>query len=345
MYVYYKIDFVLNFGTFSKDVVHDNHQDEELYIINEYLDDKYISLANIVKTNGGLLTIPELFNTDMAFYLIRYWGKKILNIFHTLNKLNVSVKYLNLNDLFISNDGNYIKLRPILHYSSINTEGILTTGPDIKIIKSLYTEIETVTNFENYGENIITLIDCFIPPDCILFDKRSKAVDSWLFGNIIYSLLFEERPDSFIIQLKEWIDDYTNLKFEKLTFPNNIINSNFFYFPFRNCSLFDNEGMSYAALSNCVKLKSYSAAIPKKFLNTDEKNDKINGLGLILDLIGSCMNVMSENRTNLSDLIFSDLFTFDNYEILLINKFSFNTLHYYSPELVVINQILKQLRM
>jgi hypothetical protein len=147
---------------------------------------------------------------------------------------------------------------------------------------------------------------------------------------------------SFISQLKEWCDNQTNLIFEKVSFPLNITNEHFFYFPFRNCF---GETQNQKHLIESVKLKSYSAIVPKKYLNNDTENNlQINGLGLVFDMIASCMNVNSVDRPDLTDLFYSDLFKFDHYETLLINKFASNTLQFYSPEITVIQQMLLPLR-
>ena len=71
--------------------------EEELYIVNEKVDkNEFISMFNLIKNNGGLLQIPEYINSDMSYYIIRYWGKIILNIILKFHNLNVSLKFFNL---------------------------------------------------------------------------------------------------------------------------------------------------------------------------------------------------------------------------------------------------------
>jgi serine/threonine protein kinase len=319
--------------------------EEEIYIINELIGDNYISIADIIKTNGGLLMIPELFNTDMSFYLIRFWGRKILTIFNILNQLNISLKYITLNDLYISKDGSEVKLRCIYHYSFFNNENRITAGPDIEIIKTLYTTFEQQVNqSDNLDPKVRHLNDSFIAPEYLLKDQKNltNSMDTWIFGCVIFSLLFGKQPISFISQLKDWCDNQTNLIFEKIVFPLNIINEHFFYFPFKNC-FEDSQGLKH--LIESVKLRSYSAIIPRKYLNNDmENNIQINGLGLVLDMIASCLSVNPNERLDLVDLFYSDLFKFDNYETLLVNKFASNTLQFYSPDITVVQQMLLPLR-
>jgi hypothetical protein len=290
--------------------------------------------------------IPELFNTDMSFYLIRFWGRKILTIFNILSQLNISLKYVTLNDFYISKDGSEVKLRCLYHYSFFNNDDRITAGPDIEIIKALYSTLEQPIgiNGEQFNPSLRYLNDCFIAPEYLLTDQKqlTKSMDTWIFGCILFSLLFGKPPTSFISQLKDWCDGQTNLIFEKIVFPLNIINEHFFYYPYKGC--FD-EAASLKHLIESVRLKSYSAIVPRKYLNSDmESNVQINGLGLVLDMIASCMSVNPTERLDLVDLYYSDLFKFDNYETLLVNKFASNTLQFYSPEITVVQQMLLPLR-
>ena len=67
-------------------------------------------------------------------------------------------------------------------------------------------------------------------------------------------------------------------------------------------------------------------------------------MGIIFDLILSCLTVNPDDRPNLIDLAECDLFQFDKYEKLVVNKFAFNTLRCYSEEEIIIKQILEPLR-
>ena len=92
--------------------------EEEIYVSDELINpDQYVSLSEVLRNNGGLLTIPELSKTDTAFYIVRYWGRKILKIFSLLHKMNICIKYLSLDDILISKDGARIKLKKLMHLS------------------------------------------------------------------------------------------------------------------------------------------------------------------------------------------------------------------------------------
>ena len=107
--------FLRNFGVFSKEIVINQRIEEEYYVINEKINlGKFISLYSLIKSNGGLLQIPELINTDMAFYILRYWGKNILIILSDLIKINISLKYFTVKDFFVSYDGKKIKMANLL---------------------------------------------------------------------------------------------------------------------------------------------------------------------------------------------------------------------------------------
>ena len=93
-----------------------------------------------------------------------------------------------------------------------------------------------------------------------------------------------------------------------------------------------------------MKIKSFSAIIPKAHLNDKESSKTLNGIGLIFDLINSCLSVDEKDRPTLSDLMDSELFQIQNFEKQLIKKFAKNTLKYFSPEMIMLKQILIPLR-
>jgi hypothetical protein len=363
--------------------------------------------------------IPELFNTDITFYMIRYWGRKILRILSILHENYICVKYLTLNDFYISRDGREIKLRNIEHLSIFkpsSSGGKIYFGPDLNFIlcfyKGFYKEYDNNNNDNNNNKNdeeklnnnpnnnlnnydiekklhfslldIFDYDDGFIAPEFIKKDAKeiTNKIDTWVFGSILYNILFGKPPKSYISQLKDWCNNQTNLIFEKISFPFDIASKHFFYNCFyndekENNSLNNKNINSYEInnkdkinstsnsnnendnddniinnfLENSKKIKtaiglnSYSAIVNKKHLNPEtESKDKINGLGMIYDLITTCLNPNDEKRPDILELIKTDLFKFDNYEMILVNKFAYNTLRYLSPDGIIIKKILLPLR-
>jgi hypothetical protein len=364
--------------------------------------------------------IPELFNTDITFYMIRYWGRKILRILSILHENYICVKYLTLNDFYISRDGRDIKLRNIEHLSIFkpnSSGGKIYFGPDLNFIlcfyKGFYKENDNLynnnnknfeeeksnnnnNNMNNLNQNpknydiekklhfslleICDYDDGFIAPEFIKKDAKEMTykIDTWVFGSILYNILFGKPPKSYISQLKDWCNNQTNLIFEKISFPFDIASKHFFYNCFfneenennssnkMNINSFDinnkvnnnnknnNEDENNNInnfLENSKKIKtaiglnSYSAIVNEKHLNPEtESKNKINGLGMIYDLITTCLNPNDEKRPDILDLIKTDLFKFDNYEMILVNKFAYNTLRYLSPDGIIIKNILLPLR-
>lgn len=351
-------DFIFcNIGVYSRQTVIDQKEEEEIFILDELInEDEYISLEELIHSNGGLLAIPELFDTDLTFYMIRFWASKILQILNLLKEMSVCLKYINLSDFFISKDGKNIKIRSLQHLNYFNMSGKILSGPDLRNILLLYNknniriEDTDISGINSYIDKVIPLSfedydDSFIAPEMILKDTKSHSnkVDSWLFGVLIFSILFGKEPKSYICQLKEFIDHQTNLIFDKISFPINIISedNHFFYYAFKDLEGYDLEKI----IASSIKLKSYSAIVADYHLNKQiENNSSINGLGIILDLINSCLSPNPETRPELSVLLTSDIFKFDNYEMILVNKFSANCLNYLSPDLIIIKNILHPLR-
>ena len=340
-------NFLRNFGVFSKEIMINQRIEEEYYIINEKINpSKYISLYSLIKSNGGLLQIPELINTDMAFYILRYWGKIILNILSDLIRINVNVKYFTTKDLFVSYDGKKIKMANLLTYSFCDMKGNIYSGPDLLKILILLEDIQFST-LDDYNEEQKEEIfsNAYIPPEIIQsnFGLTSK-IDSWVFGIILFNILFGHSPVSYYEQLKHWYEYYYRQHFTKDVYDIRFMNPKYhFYFnPFLNVEeIMEDKNYFLKAL----KLKSFSAVVKKTHLNlATENNNTINGIGIIFDMINSCLSIDPRKRPYLSSLIQCDLFSIEPQELILCNKFLINVLNYYSPDNVIYEKILVPLR-
>ena len=339
--------FLRNYGICSKEVLINKRVEEEYYIINEKINlGNYISLDSLIKSNGGLLQIPELTNTDMAFYILRYWGKNILNILSDLFRINVCLKYFTVKDFYVSYDGKKLKMTNLFTYSFCDMKGNIYSGPDLFKILVLIDKIQ-LSKVEQYSEEQIEEIfsDAYIPPELINsnFNITSKA-DSWVFGVILFNILFGHSPIGYYIQLKEWWEIIKRQNFAKDIYSLLFLNKKYpIYF-----NLFSNvqeiiDDKTY--FLKALKLNSFSAIVKKTHLNlATENNDTTNGIGIILDMINSCLSIEPKKRPLLSSLIQCDLFNFEPQELILCNKFLINVLNYYSPDNVIKEKMLIPLR-
>ncbi len=155
--------------------------------------------------------------------------------------------------------------------------------------------------------------------------------------------MFGVPPVSVIKQVKEWCDTQTNYNFKKINFPQNIVAKNFNYSPFKYAFL-RGEDTSYKNFIESIRINSFSAIIPRAHLDDKESSKNFNGIGIIFDMINSCLSLDENERPNLNDLIGSNLFHIDKSEKQLIMKFAQNTLKYFSPETIMLKQILIPLR-
>ena len=339
--------FLRNFGLCTKEVLINKRIEEELYIINEKINfGNYISLYSLIKSNGGLLQIPELTNTDMAFYILRYWGKNILNILNCLFKINVCIKYFTAKDFYVSYDGKKLKMVNLLTYGFYDMKGKIYSGPDLlKILVILdniqFSQIDQYT--EEQKEEIFS--DAYIPPELIKSNTNlTSRIDSWVFGIILFNILFGHSPVGYYSQLKKWFELIHNQKFNKEIYDLLFLNNKYpvYFNPFSNIDEIM-EDKSY--FLKALKLKSFSSIIKKTHLNlATENNDATNGIGIILDMINSCLSINPKKRPPLSSLIQCDLFNFEPQELILCNKFLINVLNYYSPDNVIKERMLIPLR-
>ena len=339
--------FLRNYGVCTREVIVNKRVEEELYIINEKINlGSYISLYDLIKSNGGLLQIPELTNTDMAFYILRYWGKNILNILNDLFKINVCVKYFTVKDFYVSYDGKKLKMANLLTYSFCDMKGKVYSGPDLlKILVILdniqFSQVEQYT--EEQKEEIFS--DAYIPPELIKSNTNlTSRMDSWVFGIILFNILFGHSPIGYYSQLKEWFELVHNQNFNKEIFDLLFLNNKYsvYFNPFSNIEeIMEDKEYFLKAL----KLKSFSAIVKKAHLNlATENNNTTNGIGIILDMINSCLSINPKKRPSLSSLIQCDLFNFEPQELILCNKFLINVLNYYSPDNIIKEKMLIPLR-
>ena len=338
-----------NYGIYVKEIIIDKKLEEDIYIINEKIDNtKYISLYSLIKSNGGLLNIPELINTDMAFYILRYWGKNILNILTKFYNMYVCLKYFTLEDFYISHDGKRIIMKNLYTYSFYNMNGSIYNGPDLNKILLLLDQIP-FSDFEKNTDEKIDLIynNSYFSPEFFInenYNNLTIKMDSFCFGVCMFNILYGFPPESFYSQMKNWCLKNTNLNFNEIikNFPNNILSKHFFFNPYKNVKEIVKDKFYFIKV---LKLKSFSAVVNKKYLNlSTENNTSINGLGIVLDMINACMSVNPKNRPDLSLLEKCDLFVVDDYELILCNKFLDNVLSFYSPDNIIVNNMLFPLR-
>ena len=339
--------FLRNYGICSKEVLINKRIEEEYYIINEKINSaNYISLYSLIKSNGGLLQIPELINTDMAFYILRYWGKNILNILSDLFKINVCIKYFTVKDFYVSYDGKKLKMGNLLTYSFCDMKGTIYSGPDLLKILVLLDKFQ-FSQINEYSEEQKEEIfsDAYIPPELIKSNlKLSSRIDSWIFGIVLFNILFGHSPISYYIQLKEWYESIHGKIFKKEIYDTLFLNNkyNIYFNPFSNIQEIMEDKTYFL---KALKLKSFSAVVKKTHLNlATENNDTINGIGIIFDMINSCLSIDPKKRPLLSSLYQCDLFNFEPQELILCNKFLINVLNYYSPDNVIKEKMLIPLR-
>ena len=336
--------FLRNFGIYTKEILINKVIEEEFYIVNEKIDPKeYISLKNLANTNGGLFFIPEIANTQMGLFILRIWGKNILNFIYQLNKINRCFKYLNLNDFYGTYNGRKLKMSNIYSYSCYDEEGKMTTGPDIfkilLLLDKLNTGIEENISFESLDK--IYSEDAYIPPEIITKfngEVPTYKTDSWLYGILLFHIFFGVTPKSFYSELKDWSQTFMeDIPIEQLLNDDSfdLLNSNFFYNPFSNIKEISKEKSYFIKV---LKEKSYRAII------NNNNNQKKYDLWTFFDLMNACLNINPEKRPGIPSLIHFDLFEIDYAEFSLYYKNVANVMDYYSPENVIKNKMLYPLR-
>ena len=339
--------FLRNFGIYTKEILIDKDIEEELYIVNEKIDLKeYVSLGTLAKSNGGLLFIPEIANTDMGFYILKFWGKSILNIIHEINKINRCFKYVTLKDFYSTYNGRKMKMANIYSYSCYDQEGKMTFGPDIFKILLLLDKLQTCEE-DKISYDILDNIysnDAYIAPEFIKKineDGPNYQVDSWLYGVLMYNIIFGVTPKTFYSQLNIWSNTFLGESIKQVLDDDSfdVLNCNFFFNPFINIKEMAQDKKYF---SKVLRQKSFAAII-----KTDDKKSNNNSnydIWTFVDLINACLSIDPEKRPSISSLINFDLFDIDYNLFSLYQRGISNVMEYYSPDSVIKEKMVIPLR-
>ena len=342
--------FLRNFGIYTKERFNDKTKimEEDLYIVNEKIDsNEYVPLSTLANRNGGLLFIPEIANTGMGIFILRSWGKFILNIINELNKLNRCFKYFTVKDFYGTFNGKKLKMANIYGYSIYNEEGEMTFGPDMLKILMLLDKLPTGNKEELTFDDLDNTYcnDAYISPEMIKKIKGDRPTyknDSWLYGILMFNLIFGITPESFYSQLKKFCEIfYGNYSMEQIINDDDfdVLKSNFFYNPFNNINVIMQDKFYFTKI---LKENSFSAIIKSKYIN--DKDPNTYNISTFLDLINACLNLDPEKRPSICHLL-----NFDLFEIPLDLKERFgkvlsNVMDYYSPDNVIKDKIVLPLR-
>ena len=127
----HNMDIVMNIGKFEKKIGLAMNE-KEIYVINNCIDmDQWINLDEFVHTNGGILNIPLFYHTDAPLFIIRHWAKLILELIHKVHDISIVFRCLNTRQLWISRDGQRIKLGHTRGVGRINNLGFIMSCSDI----------------------------------------------------------------------------------------------------------------------------------------------------------------------------------------------------------------------
>jgi serine/threonine protein kinase len=125
------MDIFPNVGKFEKKIGL-AASDKEIYVVNEVVnEDEWISLEEFVERNGGILNIPLFYHTDAPLFIIRYWAQKLLQIIQKLHDVSIVLRSLNLKQVYISRDGQKMKLAHLRGVGKVNNLGTIKECPDI----------------------------------------------------------------------------------------------------------------------------------------------------------------------------------------------------------------------
>jgi serine/threonine protein kinase len=250
-----KMDICPNVGQFEKKIGL-AASDKEIYVVNELMDEEqWINLDDFVTKNGGILNIPLFYHTDAPLFIIRHWAKLILKIIQKVHDVSAVLRCLHLRQIWVSRDGQRIKLGHVRGVGKVNNFGYISSCPEIYLnlenngedqkagqsssqapgqkfggAASSSKKTDGVRHFSN-----ACLDNPFIAPETLFlkFLDQSSALDVWSFGMIMYCLLLGTKPQSFYSVYRAWYKKCHGHDVEMAALP--FIppsQSNFLYDPF-----------------------------------------------------------------------------------------------------------------
>jgi len=186
-------------------------------------------------------------------FIIRHWAKMILQIIAKVHDVSVVLRCLSTKQLFISRDGQRIRLGHTRGIGKVNNLGFIVSCPDIYL--NLENNESTTDRFTStkHSSNISpgkttgaktdgqrnfsnqALDSAFVAPEMLFskFQDHTAAIDVWAFGMIMFCVLFGKKPDSFYKTYRQWYKKSHNHDVEMGDLPFlPPSKSNFLYDPF-----------------------------------------------------------------------------------------------------------------
>lgn len=196
--------------------------------INE---DNWVNLDDFVTKNGGILNIPLFYHTDAPLYIIRHWAKLLLQIIAKVHDVSVVLRCLSTKQLWISRDGQRIRLGHVRGSGRVNNLGFLKSCPDIYLNldnNERNSQDNKSTGFSpsktgggggfqssrktnnDGGQRMFSnraLDTPFVAPEVLFskFSDHTAAMDVWAFGMIMFCLIFGRKPVSYYQIYRQWL--------------------------------------------------------------------------------------------------------------------------------------------
>jgi len=352
-------------------------------VLEDIPDLEYINFASLISTNGGLLQMPLLKNTETSIYIAKQWSRDILTILNILHSNGLVMRMLGPEHLYLHRSSSRIRIGNFFGLGKVDAEGKINMCPDINIDSQMHSNV-----FDNPS----------LAPEHLFrpFSDHTKDLDTWSFGTILFQILMGEAPASYFKEYKEWLKTHAHNLNDTLIEPSSI---SFIYDPLSGIQVNQKTGrisvspqfpenskftpksilsegrlkcentlkalqnLSYSSildgkelaasgklgviLNNDAKLRPKSNRETTAQLieaMTSSKSGEKSLLGIILDLIACCLDMNPQNRPSLEDLLKSPIFGLDGYEKANSQLFAEAVFLYRDPYICITKQITQPLR-
>jgi Ca2+-binding EF-hand superfamily protein len=169
----------------------------------------WLPLRKVIETRGYL-------GSGHKLQVVRCWGKQLLHAIKSLHgPRNILMYHLSPDSIFVSPDGRHLKIVSLEHAGALAADGIihghLVEAPDLPAafltLENGYVPPEAVQIASAHASNAKKTAEATVPnPSISSLKAPTRAWDIWLFGALIYELVFGVQPPSYAAQLNTFLE-------------------------------------------------------------------------------------------------------------------------------------------
>ena len=170
-------------------------------VLEDTSPNEFISLEDLLSSQGGLLQMPLLRSTETALYIAKLWARDMLGMLGFLHGQGFVMRTLGPAHLYLNKATSRISLGSFAGIGRLDSEGKVCMCPDIGLdSQDIKTVPPVATRNKLYYDNP------YMPPEHLFrhFTEHTSDMDTWSFGALLYTILIGTPPTSYYRMYKAW---------------------------------------------------------------------------------------------------------------------------------------------